>query len=306
MKKPEEMNHYEILGILNDADEYAIKAAFKRKALEFHPDKNPNGTKMFQLVNTAYTVLSNPSERRIYDQTIQLNQTPARKQPFAKQTYSSNFWDQLEKTRPFSDLWTEYVEAEEARAEEARERKNYDQYINHLMRQNRMNAGMTEEIHKTHPSSSTLRTRFKTLRQESRRQEEETLNSLPKSLYEAVSKNNIRQATVFLRDYKETPNTLKKGYSCLCAAATNGNINMFNLLLKYNADVNLKDKNGNTALHAAVKAKQIEIVKLLLLKMENIDITNKNKVTPIDLAKTPEMKSLLQQYTYKNAFPKWE
>lgn len=63
-------DYYELLGIARDADAAAIKKAFRKKAQEFHPDKNPDDKSAedrFKEVNEAYAVLSDPDKRRQYD-----------------------------------------------------------------------------------------------------------------------------------------------------------------------------------------------------------------------------------------------
>ena len=47
--------YYKILGLQPNADAAEIKAAFRRKAMELHPDRNDalNATKQFQLLNEA-------------------------------------------------------------------------------------------------------------------------------------------------------------------------------------------------------------------------------------------------------------
>ncbi len=59
------------MGLKRDATEADIKKAFKKQAIKFHPDKNPDdpegAKKKFQEVANAYDVLSDPDKRRIYD-----------------------------------------------------------------------------------------------------------------------------------------------------------------------------------------------------------------------------------------------
>ncbi|MGB7399032.1 J domain-containing protein [Castellaniella sp.] len=69
--------YYRVLGVKPDADAAEIKAAFRRKAMGLHPDRNdePGATERFQLLNEAYGVLSNPEARAQYD-TMSLNARP--------------------------------------------------------------------------------------------------------------------------------------------------------------------------------------------------------------------------------------
>lgn len=68
---------YDILGVPNDASLADIKKAFKKLAIELHPDKN-DGDKdkeeQFKEVQNAYAILSEPTKRRIYDETGEINQ----------------------------------------------------------------------------------------------------------------------------------------------------------------------------------------------------------------------------------------
>lgn len=62
---------YEILGISKGASEQEIKKAYRKKAIEFHPDKNPGDAKAeenFKLAAEAYEVLSDPDKRAKYNQ----------------------------------------------------------------------------------------------------------------------------------------------------------------------------------------------------------------------------------------------
>jgi len=63
-------DHYEALGLEPDATPEEIKKAFKALALQYHPDQHPTpiAAAIFRRLNEAYKVLSDPEERRRYDE----------------------------------------------------------------------------------------------------------------------------------------------------------------------------------------------------------------------------------------------
>jgi molecular chaperone DnaJ len=64
-------DYYETLGVSRDADEAAIKSAFRKLAKEYHPDRNPDdetSEHRFKEVNEAYEALKDPQKRAAYDQ----------------------------------------------------------------------------------------------------------------------------------------------------------------------------------------------------------------------------------------------
>jgi molecular chaperone DnaJ len=63
-------DYYEILGVDRSADEAGLKSAFRKLAMEHHPDRNggcENATGRFKEINEAYSVLSDPQKRAAYD-----------------------------------------------------------------------------------------------------------------------------------------------------------------------------------------------------------------------------------------------
>ena len=64
-------DYYEVLGVGRDADDAAIKKAYRVLAKKYHPDMNPGDAeaeKRFKEASEAYAVLSDPDKRRQYDQ----------------------------------------------------------------------------------------------------------------------------------------------------------------------------------------------------------------------------------------------
>lgn len=63
--------HYEVLGVTFEANDDDFKKAYRKLALQWHPDKNLDNAeeakKQFQLIQAAYELLSDPQERAWYD-----------------------------------------------------------------------------------------------------------------------------------------------------------------------------------------------------------------------------------------------
>ncbi len=64
-------DYYEVLGVDKSADEQAIKKAYRKLAMKYHPDRNPGDSEAeekFKEINEAYEVLSDSTKRQTYDQ----------------------------------------------------------------------------------------------------------------------------------------------------------------------------------------------------------------------------------------------
>lgn len=67
---PAKPDYYAVLGVAKGASEAELKVAYRKKALEWHPDRNKSkeAETRFKEVNEAYEVLSNKDKRTAYDQ----------------------------------------------------------------------------------------------------------------------------------------------------------------------------------------------------------------------------------------------
>lgn len=79
LKQAKRKDYYKILGVEKDADATAIKKAYRKLALKWHPDKNSGdeaqklkAEKMFKDIGEAYAILSDPEKRNRYDSGVDL------------------------------------------------------------------------------------------------------------------------------------------------------------------------------------------------------------------------------------------
>ena len=67
---PSKRDYYETLGVSKSASVDEIKAAYRKLALQFHPDRNkdPGAEEKFKEISEAYAALSDPEKKKVYDQ----------------------------------------------------------------------------------------------------------------------------------------------------------------------------------------------------------------------------------------------
>jgi DnaJ-class molecular chaperone len=92
---------YEVLGVNKGAGAADIKAAYRKKALEWHPDRNksPDAEEKFKEINGAYEVLSNAQKKQAYDQFGHAAFDPSAGGGFGNRTYT-------DQSGPFTYTWS--------------------------------------------------------------------------------------------------------------------------------------------------------------------------------------------------------
>lgn len=104
-------NYYQLLHVSPQATAQEIKAAYRKLAFQYHPDRNKGNTlteAVLKEINEAYSVLSNPDKRKKYNTSIAVGNQHSRHQQQAPVT-SHTILQQANKLKSFvekSNIWS--------------------------------------------------------------------------------------------------------------------------------------------------------------------------------------------------------
>ena len=102
-------NYYLILGITENASREDIRAAFRQRAMELHPDRSGMESGPFQDVQEAYSVLGDPERRRQYDREYGVQRAPGRRggraaEPLVREKGEAEPFRPVQPARGFREL----------------------------------------------------------------------------------------------------------------------------------------------------------------------------------------------------------
>jgi tetratricopeptide (TPR) repeat protein len=98
------VDYYEILGIDRKASGIDVRAAYKRQAMLYHPDRNAGdkeSEEKFKLINEAYHVLSDPLKRYRYDNHVNANQEQVLTEAYWREVKKRKYYE-FRRTQQFS------------------------------------------------------------------------------------------------------------------------------------------------------------------------------------------------------------
>jgi curved DNA-binding protein CbpA len=122
-------NYYDILGLKTSAGSLEIKAAFRRLAKLYHPDKNPGGKEHFEKILKAYEVLSDPALKSSYDYRLHYQQNVSRQSSQGADTKVWRFDEKEMKRRQYyNDHIKKYAKATASYETETESKKTYNEY----------------------------------------------------------------------------------------------------------------------------------------------------------------------------------
>jgi curved DNA-binding protein CbpA len=111
-------DYYAILGVNRSASEMEIKRAYRKLAVRYHPDKNPDpaAEQLFKEINEAYDVIGDPEKRRLYEsrlanpfaEILQQEQQPRHRDPAYRKS-TANAPPQKSERQKILELMAQYL-----------------------------------------------------------------------------------------------------------------------------------------------------------------------------------------------------
>lgn len=261
--------YYEILEIEPTASEREITKSFRRLALRWHPDKNPDNVeeaeKQFKLIGEAYDVLRNEETRKEYDAYLSA-QNNAAKSSHRQRSNDSTMEEEEETSH----------DEEEIPRWERRETSRADVEI--LLK-------------------------LATTLLEAYLKEQERRRTLGKQLVSAVKKAHYDNLPQLIEDGAFLDELSEEGFACIHYAVQRKDFDLLTDTLACGANINKQDHVGDTVLHYAVKQNNYKLCRLLVLSYnaQTHHQNNRNKDTPLHYAIEnrcdPKIQSLLIKYS---------
>jgi curved DNA-binding protein CbpA len=123
--------HYDILGLTLNASSSEIKAAFRKLAKLYHPDKNPQGKEHFEKVLIAYEVLIDTNRRKQYDLKIKYATSAGNQTRTNTSSQKNKQWsfteEELKRRQYYQENYKTHFQKNQAKANPPL-KKNYNEY----------------------------------------------------------------------------------------------------------------------------------------------------------------------------------
>ena len=259
--------YYEILEIQSDASFQDITRSFRKLALRWHPDKNPDNVEeaeaKFKLIGEAYETLRDPKRRRAYDRHLENLEREQAYDHHSTRSRRRRHRDQDHEDRPPEPEWQRHETDREA----------------------------VEQLLKL---ATTLMEEY--LKEQQRRKE------LGKQLVRAVKEKNYDVLPDLIQDGAFLDELSEEGYASIHYAIINNNPNLLAYLMTAGANINAKSADGKIALHFAVRLNSYDLCRALVLtyNSQTHQQDNHNKDTPLHYAIENQCDQRIQELLIRN------
>lgn len=272
-------NYYDVLGIAPQAEDQEIKAAWRKKAHEHHPDKNPGqeevANKKFLLAQMAYEVLGDPVKREAYDNQMRTRrgQHPMGAGPIARTT--EDLAKDAALVRAIGKGNLRLAETLLTQGAFARAQDEKGQPVLHsAIRQDRIDLCLLLLVWGADPNAKD--------------------NTGRTSLHVAAElKDYLGMVDLMVANGGLCTVVNQNGETPLHQAAFIGNEEALEIMLEAGADLLGRDELGQTPLHHAMKGKNPAKVSRLLMQWgAKLNVRDKQGISPLRIAMNRELDDL--------------